>query len=73
MSGGLAIANRQPGAVSLVPVLDPNNAGSTYQADTPEKVAATCISMFSFIFLCCGMFCDIAQRLSSALGVLENL
>lgn len=37
-----------PGALSLIPVLDSDNVGSGYQAGTSRKVAATCISMFSF-------------------------
>ena len=73
MIGLSAVANRPPGALRLIPVLDPDNVGSGYQADTSGKVAATCISMFSFILLCCGMCCEgIGQRLSFALGVLED-
>lgn len=68
-----AVAESPPGALCPIPVLDSDNVGSGYQADTSGKVAATCVIIFSFILLYCGMCCEgIAQRLSLALGVLED-
>lgn len=62
-----AMANRLTGALCVTPVLDSGNVGSG-----SAKVTATCVCLFSFI-LRCGAGCCEAQRLSLALGVLEEL